>query len=91
MLDKVNEGKSAAGRLLVDERLGRKLGTAVEGLSDYVDRLMKLQIQLQLRSEWLLNQTVSEGARARRSTSARGSCRGRTSTTSSRWSRIRAG
>ncbi|HSD19983.1 MAG TPA: MlaD family protein [Anaeromyxobacter sp.] len=61
MLDKVNEGKSPAGKLLVDERLGRKMGNAVEGLSDYVDRLVKLQIQLALRSEWLLNQTVSEG------------------------------
>ncbi|ABS26181.1 MlaD family protein [Anaeromyxobacter sp. Fw109-5] len=61
MLEKVNEGKSPAGKLLVDERLGRKVGEAVEGISDYVDRLVKLQIQLQLRSEWLLNQTVSEG------------------------------
>jgi phospholipid/cholesterol/gamma-HCH transport system substrate-binding protein len=61
MLDKVNEGKSPAGKLLVDEQLGRKVGTAVEGVSDYVDRLTKLQVQLQLRSEWLLNQTVSEG------------------------------
>ena len=69
MLDKVNEGKSPAGKLLVDEQLGRKVGTAVEGVSDYVDRLTKLQVQLQLRSEWLLNQTVSEGGWARRSTS----------------------
>jgi phospholipid/cholesterol/gamma-HCH transport system substrate-binding protein len=61
MLDKVNEGKSPAGKLLVDEQLGRKMGGAVEGISDYVDRLVKLQIQLQLRSEWLLNQTVSDG------------------------------
>jgi len=61
MLDKVNEGKSPAGKLLVDEQLGRKMGNAVEGLSDYVDRLVKLQVQLQFRSEWLLNQTVSDG------------------------------
>jgi phospholipid/cholesterol/gamma-HCH transport system substrate-binding protein len=61
MLGKVNEGKSVAGKLLVDERLGRKAGSAIEGLSDYVDRLQKLQIELQLRSEWLLNQTIEEG------------------------------
>jgi phospholipid/cholesterol/gamma-HCH transport system substrate-binding protein len=61
ILGKVSEGKSVAGKLLVDERLGRQLGTAIEGVSDYVDRLQKLQIEVQLRSEWLLNQTVSEG------------------------------
>lgn len=61
MLAKVNEGKSVAGKLLVDERLGRQVGSAIEGVSDYVDRLQKLQIEVQLRSEWLLNQTVSEG------------------------------
>ncbi len=54
---KIAEGKGVAGKLLADERLGEKLGNAMEGLSDYVDRLMKLQVQLELRSEWLLNET----------------------------------
>jgi phospholipid/cholesterol/gamma-HCH transport system substrate-binding protein len=58
---KVGEGKSVAGKLLVDERLGRQLGNAVDTVSDYVDRVNRLQIQLQLRSEWLLNQTFAEG------------------------------
>lgn len=58
---KLNEGKSVAGRLLVDERLGRKLGVAAEDLADQLDRIFKLQIQLQLRSEWLLNQTLQDG------------------------------
>jgi phospholipid/cholesterol/gamma-HCH transport system substrate-binding protein len=57
LMAKVNEGKSVAGRLLVDERLGRKLGTAAEDVADQLDRVFKLQIQVQLRSEWLLNQT----------------------------------
>jgi phospholipid/cholesterol/gamma-HCH transport system substrate-binding protein len=57
LLTKVGEGKSVAGRLLVDERLGRKVGDSVEGLADQYDRILKLQIQVQLRSEWLLNQT----------------------------------
>ena len=57
LMGKVSEGKSVAGRLLVDERLGRKLGTAAEDLADQLDRIFKLQIQVQLRSEWLLNQT----------------------------------
>jgi len=61
ILGKVREGKSVAGRLLVDERMGRQVGDTVEGLSDYFDRVNRMQIQLQLRSEWLLNQSVSEG------------------------------
>lgn len=61
LIAKVNEGKSLAGRLLVDERLGRKVGTAVEEYADYADRIFKMQIQLQLRSEWLLNQTLQDG------------------------------
>jgi phospholipid/cholesterol/gamma-HCH transport system substrate-binding protein len=61
ILGKVNEGKSVAGRLLTDERLGRKLGDAVEGVSDYVDRLNRMQIEMNLRSEWLLNQTIEDG------------------------------
>jgi len=61
ILGKVREGKSTAGKLLVDERMGRQVGNAVEGISDYFDRLQKLQVQLRLRSEWLLNQSVSTG------------------------------
>jgi phospholipid/cholesterol/gamma-HCH transport system substrate-binding protein len=61
LMAKVNEGKSVAGRLLVDERLGRKLGGAAEDLADQLDKIFKLQIQLQLRSEWLLNQTIQNG------------------------------
>jgi phospholipid/cholesterol/gamma-HCH transport system substrate-binding protein len=57
LMGKVNEGKSVAGRLLVDERLGRKVGAAAEDLADQLDQIFKLQIQVQLRSEWLLNQT----------------------------------
>jgi phospholipid/cholesterol/gamma-HCH transport system substrate-binding protein len=61
ILGKVREGKSTAGRLLVDERMGRQVGSAVEGLSDYFDRASRLQVRLQLRSEWLLNQSVTDG------------------------------
>jgi phospholipid/cholesterol/gamma-HCH transport system substrate-binding protein len=61
LMAKVAEGKSVAGKLLVDERMGRQLGEAVDGVSEYVTRLQKLQIQLQLRSEFLLNQSFEEG------------------------------
>jgi phospholipid/cholesterol/gamma-HCH transport system substrate-binding protein len=61
LIAKVDEGKSVAGKLLVDEKLGRKVGSAVEGAADYYDRLTKLQVQLNLRSEWLLNQSIDTG------------------------------
>jgi phospholipid/cholesterol/gamma-HCH transport system substrate-binding protein len=61
LLAKVQEGKSVAGKILVDERLGRKLGDTLEGFADQYDKIFKLQIQVQLRSEWLLNQS---GAKA---------------------------
>jgi phospholipid/cholesterol/gamma-HCH transport system substrate-binding protein len=61
ILGRVREGKSVAGKLLVDERMGRKVGSAVEGITDYVDRLQELQIELSLRSEFLFNQSVDDG------------------------------
>ncbi len=53
----VGQGKGVAGKLLNDERLGEKLSSTIESVSDYVDRLNKLQLQVGLRSEWLLNQS----------------------------------
>jgi len=52
----IAEGKGVAGKLLTDERLGEKLSQSLEGLSGYVDRVVKLQLQVDLRSEWLLSQ-----------------------------------
>ena len=52
----IAEGKGVAGKLLTDERLGEKVGNALDGISNYVDRLVKLQLQVDLRSEWLLSQ-----------------------------------
>jgi phospholipid/cholesterol/gamma-HCH transport system substrate-binding protein len=57
LLGKVNEGKSPAGRLLIDEKMGRELSSAVTGVSNYIDSLVKLQLEINLRSEWLLNQS----------------------------------
>jgi phospholipid/cholesterol/gamma-HCH transport system substrate-binding protein len=53
----IAEGKGVAGKLLADERLGEKLSGTIESVSDYVDRLSKLQIKVNLRSEWLLNES----------------------------------
>jgi phospholipid/cholesterol/gamma-HCH transport system substrate-binding protein len=55
-VDAVAEGKGVAGKLLADEQLGEKVGTAIDQYVDYADRLYKLQLEVRLRSEWLLNQ-----------------------------------
>jgi len=57
LLAKLQEGKSVGSRLLVDEKMGRELASTVEAASAYVENLYKLRIEVQLRSEWLLNQT----------------------------------
>jgi len=58
--ENVAEGKGVAGKLLSDERLGNKVSNSIEGISEYVDRLTQLQIEMELRSEWLLNQAGSK-------------------------------
>jgi phospholipid/cholesterol/gamma-HCH transport system substrate-binding protein len=63
VVGKVHEGKSVAGRLLGDEKMGRELSSTVTSVSEYVERLDRLQVQIQLRSEWLLNQTLSSNGR----------------------------
>ena len=57
LLAKLQEGKSVGSRLIVDEKMGRELASTVEAASNYVEKLDKLQIEVHLRSEWLLNQT----------------------------------
>jgi phospholipid/cholesterol/gamma-HCH transport system substrate-binding protein len=52
----IAEGKGVAGKLLADERLGEKVATSIEGVSDYVDRLVRLRVQMHLRSEFLAAQ-----------------------------------
>jgi phospholipid/cholesterol/gamma-HCH transport system substrate-binding protein len=54
-VDAVAQGKGVAGKLLADEQLGEKLAGAIDQYTDYADRLHKLQLEVRLRSEWLLN------------------------------------
>ena len=60
LLAKLQKGDSIAGKLLTDERLGKKVGDALETYSNYVDNLNRLQMEVRLRSEWLLNQTAAK-------------------------------
>jgi phospholipid/cholesterol/gamma-HCH transport system substrate-binding protein len=57
----VAAGKGVAGKLLMDEQLGEKVGRAAESVTDYVDRVSAMQLDVGIRSEWLLNQA---GAKA---------------------------
>ncbi|HEY6105020.1 MAG TPA: mammalian cell entry protein, partial [Anaeromyxobacteraceae bacterium] len=56
-VDAVAQGKGVAGKVLADEQLGEKLAGAIDQYTEYADRLHKLQLEVRLRSEWLLNQT----------------------------------
>ncbi len=53
---KVRDGKGAAGALLTDERIGQKISETVDGAADLVDSITRLQTEVGLRSEYLVNQ-----------------------------------
>ncbi|MEY2668813.1 MAG: hypothetical protein RJA59_1451 [Pseudomonadota bacterium] len=52
---KVAAGQGVAGKLLVDEQLGEKVGMAAESVSDYVNRISAWQLFVNIRSEYLVN------------------------------------
>jgi phospholipid/cholesterol/gamma-HCH transport system substrate-binding protein len=60
LVGKVQEGKGVAGKLLSDEKLGREVGEAISGASDYINRMMKLQVEMNMRAEWLYNQSAAK-------------------------------
>ena len=52
---KVAAGQGVAGKLLVDEQLGEKVGLAAENVTDYVNRMSAWQLFVNIRSEYLVN------------------------------------
>lgn len=58
----VKNGEGVAGKLLADERLGQKVSESVEELSSFADRLTRLQTEVGVRSEYLVNQGTSKNA-----------------------------
>ena len=60
LLSKLQDGDSIAGKLLVDKRLGTKVGEAIETYANYADSVNRMQVEVRLRSEWLLNQTAAK-------------------------------
>ncbi len=59
---RINEGKGAVGALVSDERLGQKLSETVEDVSDFASRLVRLQIEVGLKSEYLYSQGSSKNS-----------------------------
>jgi phospholipid/cholesterol/gamma-HCH transport system substrate-binding protein len=52
---RVAAGQGVAGKLLVDEQLGEKVGMAAESVSDYVNRISAWQLYVNVRSEYFVN------------------------------------
>src|SRR5690606_25395895 len=53
LAQKIDRGEGTGGKRVSDERLGERVATAVEGVSNYVTRLDTLQTEISLRTEYL--------------------------------------
>jgi phospholipid/cholesterol/gamma-HCH transport system substrate-binding protein len=62
--EKVKTGQGVAGTLLTNERVGQKLSESIEDISDFVQRLTRLQVEVGVRSEYLLSQGASKNTLA---------------------------
>ena len=51
----IREGKGPIGKLVEDERTGQQMGEAIQGVSDYANRLTSLQTEVSLSSVYLFN------------------------------------
>jgi phospholipid/cholesterol/gamma-HCH transport system substrate-binding protein len=61
---RVNEGKGTVGTLLSNERLGQKITETVEDVSDFANRLTRLQIEVGIKSEYLFSQGSTKNSLA---------------------------
>ncbi|MCL2011727.1 MAG: MlaD family protein [Cystobacterineae bacterium] len=53
---KVKEGEGTVGKLLADERLGQRLSETLEDIADFTQRLTSLNLEVDVRSEYLFRQ-----------------------------------
>jgi phospholipid/cholesterol/gamma-HCH transport system substrate-binding protein len=51
----IRDGKGPVGRMIEDERAGQQVGEAVQGVSEYANRLTSLQTEVSLSSVYLFN------------------------------------
>ncbi len=56
----IKEGKGAVGALLSNERLGQKLSDTVEDLSDFTGRLTGMELEMGVRTDYLVNQGAAK-------------------------------
>ena len=56
----IKEGKGAVGTLLADERLGQKLSDTIEDVSDFAGRLTGMELELGVRTDYLVNQGAAK-------------------------------
>ncbi len=53
---KIENGEGTLGRLVSDEELAQKVDNAIYEASDYIERLTAIQVEVALRSEYLVNE-----------------------------------
>ena len=57
---RINEGKGTIGALISDERTGQQFNETVSDVSDYIQRLTRLQVEVGLESQYLVSQGSSK-------------------------------
>ena len=57
---RINEGKGTVGALISDERTGQQFNETVSDVSEYINRLTRLQVQVGLESDYLVSQGSSK-------------------------------
>jgi phospholipid/cholesterol/gamma-HCH transport system substrate-binding protein len=57
---RIDRGEGTVGRLISDEELGQKVGNALIEGSEYIERLTAIQVEVALRSEYLINEGNSK-------------------------------
>jgi phospholipid/cholesterol/gamma-HCH transport system substrate-binding protein len=56
----IKEGKGTVGALISDERLGQKLADTIEDVSDFAGRLTGMELELGVRTDYLVNQGAAK-------------------------------
>jgi phospholipid/cholesterol/gamma-HCH transport system substrate-binding protein len=57
---RVKNGEGAVGALVSDKRLGQKVSETVEDVSDFTSRLARTQVEVGIKSEYLLSQAAAK-------------------------------
>lgn len=56
----IKEGKGPVGALIANERLGQKLSDTIEDVSDFAGRLTGMELELGVRTDYLVNQGAAK-------------------------------